>query len=212
MIEEGINLLTTDLLMTLLIQNQKNRFRKILCCLFVKLFLDDPEIQKLSSIFVFMDLNEDGEITTEELQYFVQALLKQKISADELRQVCRSVSIEERDRITFLEFLVACASKEFFSNKSYRRIIFDRVDYEGEGFINSSKLMTCMDRLGVKYNPKNLEKAVKEYDMYKDGKITFYLFNTMFDKVDFPSSKQNDQDKFENFYGKLNKHYQDLGN
>ena len=208
-IDDGLSILSKELLITLLIYEQKHRFHKILSGLFVKLFLDDPEIQKLSTIFRLIDFNEDGEVSIDELKYFIDNFVGEKISAKELAVVFGNINLDGSSRISFLEFLAACASKEFFSNPTYRQKFFDRIDYQGEGYINPAKLMASFDRLGFKYNAKEVERCLLEYDMYKDGKITFFLFNTMFDKLDFRSGDGEDAG-YENIYGKLNEFYKDI--
>lgn len=204
-ISVGVSELTRDRLLTLLVFEQKYRFEKILRNLYVKLFLDDPEIKALTNAFWMVDFNGDGEVGTEELRYFLSIMVEESITEEEISEVFRKINLDSSNTLSYLEFVSASASYNFFSRADYRKIIFDRIDFGSEGYITSQKLKACLDRLGFKCSFEEVSKGLQEYDMYRDGKITFYIFNTMFDKLD--ASLPEKTHKYENIYGKLNNFY-----
>jgi calcium-dependent protein kinase len=207
--QSSIDFLTKERLMTLLVFEQKHRFQKILRNLFVKLFIDDPEIQALTGLFRMVDFNEDGEVSTGELLYFMRTVVDENICLKEMEEVFTNINMDQSQSLTYLGFVSACASQSFFSNAESRKVVFERIDYLGEGFITDKKLKTCLDRLGFSCDLEEITLGLKSYDMYKDGKITFFIFNTMFDKLD--ASEPEKMDKYENIYGKLNDFYSKFG-
>lgn len=204
----GVSEMTRDSLLTLLVFEQKYRFEKILRNLYVKLFLDDPEIKALTNVFRMVDFNGDGEVDTGELLYFVNTIVEEHMTEAEITEVFSKINLDNTHTLSYLEFVSACASQSFFKKPEYRKIIFDRIDFGAEGCITAKKLKACLDRLGFKCTFNEVSDGLQEYDMYKDGKITFFIFNTMFDKLDVSLPEKSD--KYENIYGKLNNFYQEF--
>lgn len=208
-IDTGLELLSKDMLMTLLVFEQKNKFQKVLRNLFAKMFLDAEELQNLTNIFRMVDFCEDGEINLHELHYFVKHQIGERVGEQDMKKVFRSINLQDSTSITYLSFVTACASEEFFKNQEYRKIFFDWIDSQGEGFITSNKLMSCFMRLGFKCTIEEVETGLKEFDKYGDGKLTFFLFNSMFDKLDarIPEGAEIS----DNADGKLHEYYEQIG-
>jgi calcium-dependent protein kinase len=207
--QASVDFLTKERLMTLLVFEQKHKFQRVLRNLYVKLFIDDQEIQSLTSLFRMIDFNEDGEVSTSELLYFMKSVVEENISLKEIEEVFSNINMDKAPTLTYLGFVSACASHNFFAKPEYRKVVFDRIDYLAEGFINDKKLKTCLDRLGFNCTLEEITQGLKDYDMYKDGKITLYIFNTIFDKLD--ASEPERKDKYDNIYGKLNDFYSKYG-
>lgn len=205
----SMSTLTKERLVTLLVFEQKHRFQKVLRNLFVKLFIDDSEIQSLTSLFRMVDFNEDGEVSTAELLYFMKSVVEETISLEEMEEVFSNINLDKGATLSYLGFVSACATQSFFSKPEYRKVVFDRIDYQGEGYITDKKLKACLDRLGFSCTLEEISNGLKTYDMYKDGRITFFIFNTMFDKLD--ASAPEKKDKYDNIYGKLNGFYAKFG-
>lgn len=208
-IDTGLEQLTKDMLMTLLVFEQKNKFQKVLRNLFAKMFLDSEELQHLTNIFRMVDFSEDGEISVEELHFFVRQMLGDRVGEHDMKKVFLNINLVESNSITYLCFVTACASEQFFQNQEYRKVFFDWIDSEGDGFITSNKLMSCFKRLGFKCTMEEVEQGLKEFDRYGDGKLTFFLFNSMFDKLD---ARVPDGIEFsDNADGRLQEYYERVG-
>jgi len=206
--KHGLEILTQDLLITLLVFEHKMRFQKVLRNLYVKLFLDDEEIEGLTTVFRMIDFSEEGEITLSELKYFMSNLMGRQVPFSALKEVFQKINLDGGTTLTYLEFLTASASREFFKKPVYRKTVFDRLDLKSQGYLTEETLKVCFQRLGFNITQEELHDGFKQYDFYKDGKMTFMCFNEMFDKLD--PRIEEEQQSFSDMYNKLREHVMNI--
>jgi len=150
-------------------------FRREVVKVMVKIFYDSKEIKEAETLFYCCDYLNNGVITEMELEHLFQEV-KMPCSQESLKQLIESLYLKTPGVLTFSEFLVGVLNKSFFTDHLRLKITFDRFDVDHSGYITEDNIKACFSRFGYNIRPDLVKDLIKDFDIYKDGVISYEEF------------------------------------
>ena len=133
--------------------------------------LTEETIKEFREAFALFDLNNDGNISAEELGIFMRKMGQQP-NDKELRKMIAEVDADGNGLIDFSEFVTLLARKMNNSDKDAEiKEAFDVYDKDRNGRISRDELMTVMRDLGSKLSEADIDRMIQEADSNGDGEI-----------------------------------------
>ena len=85
-----------------------------------------------------------------------------------------SIDLDKDETIHYTEFLACLMDKDHVFTEKNLRIMFDRLDLDGNGTVKTQELMALLEENRIaEYNGRSLQEIMESCDYDKDGKITF---------------------------------------
>lgn len=138
--------------------------------------LTEETIKEYREAFQLFDLNNDGNISAEELGIFMRKM-GQKPKTDELRKMIAEVDADGNGLIDFSEFVTLLARKMNNSDKDKEiKEAFDVYDKDRNGRISRTELLTVMRDLGSNLTEADIDQMIQEADSNGDGEIRTFIF------------------------------------
>merc|ERR1711973_171677 len=141
--------------------------------------LTENQVSELKEVFTLFDRDEDGFITTSELQTVLRSLGQDPTDV-ELQDLVNDVDSDQDGSIDFPEFL-AMMSKQMKETDVEAEIeaAFKMFDKNGDWFISANELKTVMHGLQEKLTERDVQAMIKAADDDKDGLVNYQEFVKM---------------------------------
>ncbi len=135
----------------------------------------------LHTAFDVVDLNDDGEISRDEIYKAFIAMGKSEELAREIAErILANVDLNKDGFISFTEFLAANLNDMEVHNKERLKACFDAIDANGDGFLNLQEMQAFLFPGKKSWNLQEQKRAetvlLKAQDTNNDGKICFHEF------------------------------------
>lgn len=142
---------------------------------------NEEELKKFHEAFSIWDKDNDGTVSTEELELVLRSLGQNPTDA-QLRDVINEMDTEGNGVIDFNGFLNMMAKKQkedSISTAEKFRDAFKVFDKDGDGFISATELQHVMKSFGEDLTKDEAEEMVKQADIDGDGQIDYKEFYEM---------------------------------
>ncbi|VDO05778.1 unnamed protein product [Rodentolepis nana] len=144
--------------------------------------LTTDQLLEYFETFTLFDRNQDGLITIDELENFMQSL-GVNLSKKELLEMMKEGDVNGDGAIDFKEFInMVVNSVNVAEDKVKLLNIFRLFDKDKNGFITKSELRQVLTALGEKLQEDQLEEMIRNIDKDCDGRINYDEFT----KIMFP--------------------------
>jgi len=140
--------------------------------------LSEKEIQDLHKIFVALDTDGDGVLSSQELRDgFMRMRLNLPPNFD---QLVREIDTNQSGKIDYTEFLAAGISQQYYDKESACRAAFRVFDLDGDGKITKEELKQVLGtHFADNFNNRSIDDIIKEADSNNDGCVDFDEFLAM---------------------------------
>lgn len=149
-------------------------FRKEALSIMVDL-LSDAELAIMKNAFNYCDKSNTGEIQVAELQEVMHELGYRE-SDEEIIKLIQRIQIDNKDHISYTDFLIAALHSKHYSDKDKLWKIFQHFDVDGAGYITRESIVKMMARGGRKISDEEVDTMIREADFTGDGRISFEEF------------------------------------
>jgi len=145
--------------------------------------LSSKHIEELREAFRLFDKDNDGCITSKEIQTVMHGL-RLESSDQEITDMINNVDVDGNGSVDFNEFLAMMArsncrrveSPQRKTEEEELRQAFRIFDIDGNGFVDGNELKITMFNLGENLSDKDIKQMLKLADKNKDGKIDYEEF------------------------------------
>ena len=134
-----------------------------------------PKDARLPAIYHKYDKDGDG-LDKKELREALAELNVRDLSDKDLSGIIRTVDADESGSLSLDEFTNIFGVAKLKS-------IFQHIDKDGSGFINSEELSSALEALGYKLPPREVKMILKKVDDDNSGEVSFEEFKTFFQYV-----------------------------
>lgn len=126
--------------------------------------------------FKKFDIDNNGLISYDELE-LVFSEIGGFASKEDLRKIIESVDEDHDGSINFQEFLALSMKLQSESTAESLQQLFSTMDSDGDRFLTREELSQGMTKfLGKAPTESQLDKALKDLDTNKDGKVSYKEF------------------------------------
>ena len=146
-----------------------NKFKKAILT-FIASRLKEDEIHSLREIFCFLDKNNDGSLTFEEIEEGCKKLKTQLDFSD----VFASMDTDKSGSINYTEFLAATINKKVYLKNERLYEAFKNFDKDGSGKISAKEISHVINAQVDDYG--QIEDVIKKFDENGDGEIDYDEF------------------------------------
>ena len=174
---ENDNLLSLDFDPTFLVNYARSNPFKKMTLLFIASRLDDNEINNLKKIFEAFNVQNDGQISYDELKRGLRELKCEKFTDEELCELFKSIDVDKNGRIDYTEFLAASMQKKFYLKEERLYEAFSAFDKDGCGKITKEELMEVLN--AEPEQEPEIENIIKAADKNGEGSINYKEFLEM---------------------------------
>ena len=141
----------------------------------VKIFHDSKELKEAEHLFYCCDYLNNGIITPMELDHlFAEA--KMSATPESTKQIIDNLFLKSLNVITYSEFIAGAVSRSFFTDHLRMKITFDRFDIDHSGYITEENIKGCFGRFGYNLSEATTKALIADFDLYKDGVISYEEF------------------------------------
>ena len=134
------------------------------------------ELSRIRDVFNQFDLDNDGEITTQELGIVLKGL-GQEYTENELKEIVASVDADGTETINLDEFTkLAVYQSKTLNSVDELAAAFSMFDRDGNGYISSAELKFALKTLGKDVNDQEAQEIIIEADCDGDGQISYEEF------------------------------------
>lgn len=105
--------------------------------------------------------------------------LNYNIEAKEIQRIIGEVDYHDNKMINYSEFLAATISAQSFLTDERLWILFKHFDVDDSNFITKENFKEVMEKLGQQVTQKEVDLAIQQHDILKDGRINFEEFKAM---------------------------------
>ena len=133
------------------------------------------EIRNLRKIFFYLDYLNNGAITCAELKVFLEEV-DFPCTDKMIREMIDEMWLKEEGIITYTDFCAALLDPKNLRNEKLLRNAFTRFDIDGNGLITADDIQKCFHRFGYEIFLEEIEGMINDFDLDKDGKITYEEF------------------------------------
>lgn len=145
--------------------------------------VSDESIQKMRDLFQFIDVDNSGSITFQELDEGLERLDVDLATRAEITRVMCDIDIDGNGTIDYTEFIAATINKQIYMKEEVCRATFGMFDMNGDGVVCQQDLhkMLLQIQNGETTGPigiavEDVEQIMKEADANGDGKLEFREF------------------------------------
>lgn len=141
--------------------------------------LPEQCIIELRQLFIMIDINGDGRITSDEFQ---KAISEYKIdyTKQQMQDLIYMLDTNNNGYIDYTEFLAGCMKSKIYLKEDYLKMTFAYFDKDKSGFITREELHKVLkSEDGLNIPDREIDKLIKEVDFNHDDKIDYNEFLTM---------------------------------
>jgi calcium-dependent protein kinase len=133
--------------------------------------LTGKELKALKDVFLSIDVDRSGKISTKELQAALQPHLgAENATAGDL---LKAVDVSGDDEIDYNEFLAATMQRALYKQEENIRRVFQRLDVDGSGEITVANLVE------ITGSKKHAMELLNEADLNADQVISYAEFKAL---------------------------------
>ena len=163
-------------------KSPKTKMHKVINEYILDHFLIEEEKKKLNELFIFINKDENGDLTEENLK---QALIDSNYREEDIKCILDNLNLNENKIVPKKEFLCALCDKDIFYEESIvRKVFFEITKDDEEKVINSSNLQKFMS------NDEKIKDYVKDeldepFGMTSEDSMKFVQFSKVvaFNKI-----------------------------
>lgn len=138
----------------------------------------------LSELFLFIDKNQDGTISLDELRDGLSQLCLFEILQDEemdndedcFQKIMENIDLDKDGKIDYLEFIQAAIDHKALLNKQNIEMMFDMFDQNKDGKISCVELKSVFSKC-CEDGDKTAREIMNEVDRNRDNIISYEEFN-----------------------------------
>ena len=138
------------------------------------------QVEKLKNIFEFLDINQDGELTYNEIK---EAILKifpdEYMNEEKINYIIDKMDENKDGVISYEEFLRVTIDEKILLEKSNLKMAFDKFDTNKDGKLSKEELANILDKGASEY----VDSLLSLIDKNQDGFISFDEFCHLMSKV-----------------------------
>lgn len=162
-----------DVNMTILTQlkslKNSNKFKQAVITYITHNYANKEEVQQLRKLFKFLDKNDDGTISKEELLEGYHEF-EDEISEENLNIIIKAIDNDGNGFIEYEEFIRASLDKEKLLNDTNLKLAFDLFDIDKNGSIS------CEEIKNIIFKDKQISEQVEiEFMAQINKKVTDYI-------------------------------------
>ena len=137
-----------------------------------------------SKLFTEIDLNKDGKLEKEELEYAITKYydLNKNQAKSKVDTIFKNIDTDNNGYIESEEFIRACINPTIFTSNNYLRFAFNYFDNDKDGTISIQEIENKFYQNLKNQNDENRKKLramFDQIDINKDGLISFEEFSNM---------------------------------
>ena len=138
------------------------------------------QVEKLKNIFEFLDINQDGELTYDEIREAIMKIFPDDYMNEEKINYIIDKMDENKDGvISYEEFLRITIDEKILLGKNNLKMAFDKFDTNKDGKLSKEELINILDKGASEY----VDSLLSFIDDNKDGYISFDEFCHLMSKV-----------------------------
>jgi calcium-dependent protein kinase len=153
----------------------------------VAMTYSDEEIRDIRDQFSLMDKDGTGTLSLDEMIQALQNMQagegRSSIGEDEIKEIVTAMDYDGDGEIDYMEFVTAAlhitqqqrGDKDAWQSRI--RSAFDKIDSDGNGFIDTKELEEELKASGE--TPEAIQELIKEHDTNGDGFIDFNEFSAI---------------------------------
>ncbi|CRG93685.1 calcium-dependent protein kinase 2, putative [Plasmodium gallinaceum] len=174
--------LSSSLLNNLKNFKKENQLKKAALTIIAQ-HLCDVEINNLRNIFIALDVDNSGTLSSQEILDGLKKIGYQKIPPD-IHQILKDIDSNGSGQIHYTDFLAATIDKRTYLKEEICLIPFKVFDIDGNGKISIEELKKIFGKADVKNSlgDKAIDSLLQEIDLNGDGEIDFNEFMLMMKK------------------------------
>ena len=138
------------------------------------------QVERLKNIFEFLDINQDGELTYDEMREAITKVFPDNYMNEEKINYIIDKMDENKDGvISYEEFLRVTIDEKILLEKNNLKMAFDKFDTNKDGKLSKEELTNILDKGASEY----VDSLLSLIDDNKDGFISFDEFCHLMSKV-----------------------------
>ena len=150
-------------------------FQREIVKLAVKVHFHKDDIQIRVKIFSLMDFLNNGVVTFQELLK-VLSNFGINLSRAQCEAIISKMFLRAENVMTQSEFIAATIDRSCFSQDSFLKPVFNRIDVDCSGLITFDDMKYCFQRFGYVLDDDTIDGFIQEFDIEKKDGISFENF------------------------------------
>ena len=143
---------------------------------------NSKEVLTIRNIFKFLNTNNDGRLTKEELEKGLSYVMEKEEASKETDRVMKAIDADGNGYIEYEEFVRGGIDKKKILTNENLNIVFGIFDKDKSGKISSDELKNILDKEGM-FENRVWDKIIKDIDLNGDGVVSFSEFKKMMSLV-----------------------------
>ncbi|CAK71862.1 unnamed protein product (macronuclear) [Paramecium tetraurelia] len=132
--------------------------------------MSDQDKKKLMDEFMKFDLNNDGQLSKEELLSVYSRTLSHDRALKEVNNIFKKIDVNGSGKIDYqAEFVIATIDQKKYFNKEKLMLIFQQIDSDHSGQLNKEELKKLLRDMSIPI--KKYEQLSRQLDSNGDGQI-----------------------------------------
>ncbi|CAD8156398.1 unnamed protein product [Paramecium octaurelia] len=131
--------------------------------------MSDEDKKKLMDEFMKFDLNNDGQLSKEELLSVYSRTLPHDRALKEVNNIFKKIDANGSGKIDYQEFVIATIDQKKYFNKEKLMMIFQQIDSDHSGQLNKEELKKLLRDMSIPI--KKYEQLSRQLDSNGDGQI-----------------------------------------
>lgn len=141
--------------------------------------ITSQEKDKLQNTFIFLDLNGDGKLSTDELIEAFNQIFGSEVNAQkEVNNIMMQLDMDHNGYIDYTEFVLATINKSWLVTKENLIATFSVFDKDGNGTISPYEIKQLLG-VGTSVTDEEWKELISEIDLNGDGEISIEEFVMM---------------------------------
>ena len=141
--------------------------------------MDKKDVEPLRRLFLEMDKDRTGFITSCELQQAMEQS-NYNFSKKEINEIVSEVDLKQNGKINYTEFIAATLCVEKYMTDEKLHEIFMHFDVDDTAFITKNNIREAMTQMGQDITNQEIDQALGTHDITGDSQINFEEFKHMF--------------------------------
>lgn len=158
--------------------------------------VEDESIKKLRTIFMKIDRDHSGTLTSEEMDEAFKLFEMSEESRAEMKQLMKKLDVDNSGELEWTEFLAATLTPDLYSQEDVCRGAFQMLDVDNDGLLTIKDLETLLggsvpdgrpSALDLNLSKKSLneiEQIMQDIDANGDGDCNFKEFLAFMQEAD----------------------------
>jgi len=158
-----------------------SKLQKAVLLYIISFFDMKEEKDDLLKTFKEIDLNNDGQLTKDELLTGYKNIMGEDEAQKEVERIFSTIDVNNTEAIDFTEFLLATVNYQKLLNESKMSTVFQMIDSDGSGEISRKEIKEFFSMSGG--DEGFVSEMIQEVDTNGDGDISYEEFKEMMGKM-----------------------------